>query len=144
MSDEIPIDDILRFLAQHQGRWCTHGQGYSMPTVQDAVPAGTPPETQLAWMRQLLADGWVQGCGCGCRGDWEATNRGLQRVGLPRTAATVPRIVEGAFQIDTAGLDLNQDSRHRYMTVRYSLNGGHEIAVGDVMPSSGTPTAPAG
>jgi hypothetical protein len=76
---------VLEFLAQHQGEWSTHGHGYSMPTVQDAMPPGTPLKLQLAKMRQLHRRGFVGGCPCGCRGDWEITDKGLAFIGQPRT-----------------------------------------------------------
>ena len=80
---DIPDEPILRFLAQHQGKWATHGKGYSMPTVQDAMPPGTPCKLQLAKMRQLHKRGLAGGCPCGCRGDWEITDKGLALIGLP-------------------------------------------------------------
>lgn len=41
-----------------------------MPTVLDYMPPGTPPKLALAKMRSLKKRGLVDGCGCGCRGDW--------------------------------------------------------------------------
>jgi hypothetical protein len=86
-ASDIPDRDVLAFLAKHQGRWSTHGDGHSMPTVQDAMPPGTPYKVQLAKMRQLHRRGFVGGCACGCRGDWEITDEGLEFIGEPRTAA---------------------------------------------------------
>lgn len=83
---DIDTDAILRFLAQHQGKWSTHGEGYSMPTVRDAMPPGMPRKLQLAKMAQLWNSGLVGGCPCGCRGDWEITDEGLARIGEERTA----------------------------------------------------------
>ena len=42
------------------------------PTVLEAMPAGTPPKVALAKMRSLIRRGLVEGCGCGCRGDFES------------------------------------------------------------------------
>lgn len=84
-AKDIDTDAILRFLAGHQGIWATWGKGYSMPTVQDAMPEGTPAKVQLAKMRALHRQGFVGGCACGCRGDWEITDLGLARIGHPRT-----------------------------------------------------------
>ncbi len=72
--DDVPV---LIFLSKQRG-WSTHGIGYSMPTVADAMPEGTPRKLQLAKMRQLLKRGLVGGCGCGCRGDWEISQEGLE------------------------------------------------------------------
>ena len=74
---DIPDGPILAFLRQHQGRWATWGEGYSMPTVRDAMPHGTPDKLQIAKMRQLMKRGLVDGCPCGCRGDYEITPKGL-------------------------------------------------------------------
>lgn len=74
-AKDIPDEPILRFLSQ-QTQWATHGDGYSMPTVQDAVPPGTPLKIQLSKMRMLLRRGLVGGCPCGCRGDWLITQKG--------------------------------------------------------------------
>lgn len=82
---DIDTDTILKFLEKHQGRWSTWGQGHSMPTVQDAMPPGTPEKLQLAKMRQLYKSGLVGGCTCGCRGDWEITDKGLAKIHAPRT-----------------------------------------------------------
>ncbi|TXH42623.1 MAG: hypothetical protein E6Q97_35505 [Desulfurellales bacterium] len=76
---------VLRFLAQHQGHWSTWGIGYSMPTVADAMPPGTPPKLQLAKMRQIMRRGFSGGCDCGCRGDFEITDAGLAFIGELRT-----------------------------------------------------------
>ena len=69
---DIPDAPIIEFLRQNCGpyKWATWGNGYSMPTVQDAMPAGTPPKLQLAKMRMLIRRGIVRGCPCGCRGDF--------------------------------------------------------------------------
>lgn len=68
--------DVLKFLQGLNGRWATHGKGYSMPTVQDAMPAETPVKLQVAKMKMLHRRGLVDGCGCGCRGDWRITDKG--------------------------------------------------------------------
>lgn len=74
---DIPDVPILHFLAK-QSRWSTHGEGYSMPTVQNAMPSGTPVKLQVAKMKMLVRRKLVNGCGCGCRGDWEITEKGLE------------------------------------------------------------------
>lgn len=87
-ANDIDTVAVLKFLArpEHQGHWCVWGQGYGyMPTVQDAMPPNTPPKLQLAKMRMLLRRGLVDGCGCGCRGDWAITDEGLALIGVERT-----------------------------------------------------------
>ena len=83
---DIDTATVLRFLAQHQGRWSTWWDGsYNMPTVADAMPADTPSKLRLAKMRQLIKRGFSGGCDCGCRGDFEITDAGLDFIGEPRT-----------------------------------------------------------
>lgn len=80
ISDRAVLEFLSRQLDPDSTRgyvWSTHGEGYSMPTVQDAMPAGTPHKVQLAKMRQLLKRKLVTGCACGCRGDWTITDEGL-------------------------------------------------------------------
>ena len=72
---DIPDEPIIQFLREHSGpfEWATWGPSAGMPTVQDAMPPGTPPKLQLAKMRMLMRRGIVQGCPCGCRGDFYLT-----------------------------------------------------------------------
>ena len=86
---DVPDREVLEFLAAHQGEWATTGTGYGMPTVQDAVRPGTPYKLQRAKMRQLLNRGLIHGCACGCRGDWEITDKGLEFIGRQRTRSMI-------------------------------------------------------
>jgi hypothetical protein len=45
-------------------------------SVTRAMPAETPPKVVLGKMRMLMRRGLVEGCGCGCRGDFELTDKG--------------------------------------------------------------------
>jgi len=75
---DIPDLPIMYFLLAHAGRWATWGEGYSMPTVRDVMPPGTPEKLQRAKMAQLIHRGLVDGCSCGCRGDYEITAKGRE------------------------------------------------------------------
>ena len=86
---DILDEPILQFLAQHQGKWCTYGVGYSMPTVQDAMPHGVSKEIQLEKMKNLVDRDLVEGCTCGCRGDFEITDEGLEFIGASRVKAAI-------------------------------------------------------
>lgn len=57
----------------------TCGDGYGMPTVQDCMPQGTPIKLQRAKMSQLIKRGLVDGCACGCRGDFRLTEKGYEK-----------------------------------------------------------------
>lgn len=85
---DIPDLPILRFIASHNGDWCnlfdTEGAAGSEKSVFHAMPDDTPWKLGLAKMRMLLRRGLVDGCGCGCRGDFFLTDKGrefLQKAG---------------------------------------------------------------
>jgi hypothetical protein len=69
-AKDIPEEPILEFLRTLKDARATYGKGFSMPTVQDAMPTNTPLKVQLAKMRALIKRGLVLGCACGCRGDF--------------------------------------------------------------------------
>ncbi len=77
------IDDllVLRFLAKHKGKWANHWDPAEvgdplMLTVFTVMP-DAPQKVRIAKMRQLKKRGLVDGCACGCRGDWVITLAGL-------------------------------------------------------------------
>lgn len=79
---DIPDEPILRFLAgvdivNGERVWATHNHGFVMPSVRKCFPPEAPDKLVLAKMRQMLRRGVVTGCGCGCRGDWVITAKGL-------------------------------------------------------------------
>ena len=70
---DIPEEPIMEWLRKNTtpSKWATWGEGYGiMPTVSECMPPGTPEKLQIAKMRQMINKGKVQGCGCGCRGDY--------------------------------------------------------------------------
>ncbi len=89
---DIPDELILNYLSERQGRWTSlYGQEFS--THIDGVwhkaaifPEGTPDKVVWAKMRALHKRLLVGGCPCGCRGDFEITDKGLALIGKPRTA----------------------------------------------------------
>jgi hypothetical protein len=72
---DIPAIPILQFLASHDGRWCNWYFGDERD-VHRAMPAGIPDKLVLAKMQTLHRRGLVDGCFCGCRGDFELTEKG--------------------------------------------------------------------
>lgn len=65
-----------------RARWTTH---WSITKTDDPgwplpFPENTPEKLRLAKMSQLLSKGLVDGCDCGCRGDWTITDKGLARI----------------------------------------------------------------
>jgi len=88
--DRMPI---LRLLAERPGQWHTYGASdvaLAMPTVVQAFPLGCPDKLVPAEMGSLIRRKWVDGCACGCRGDFVITPAGLAEIA--RTEA-----VEAAF-----------------------------------------------
>lgn len=47
-------------------------------SVQNAMPPGTPERLAVAKMKGLIKFGLVSGCTCGCRGDFELTDKGIE------------------------------------------------------------------
>jgi hypothetical protein len=57
-------------------------------SVLNAMPPGTPPKVALAKIRAMIKKGLVDGCGCGCRGDFNLTPIDLRAtLAMPQTYA---------------------------------------------------------
>lgn len=91
-ASDIPDELILNYLATHQGRW-TMLFGITFSTwVGDILneqlifPPDTPPKVARAKMKSLHKRKLVGGCPCGCRGDFEITDKGLALINKPRTS----------------------------------------------------------
>lgn len=72
--NKVPVLERLLEI-ESMGRQGTWFQGFDN-SVGTAMPEGTPPKLQLAVMKALIKNGLVDGCGCGCRGDFELTQKG--------------------------------------------------------------------
>ena len=78
----IPNKPILEHIATHGGIGCTWYKLDDGPmsvahrSVIHAMPKGIDAKLVLAKMRQLIKGKLVDGCGCGCRGDFELTDKG--------------------------------------------------------------------
>ena len=68
---------VLEFLKEKQGEWCTLHNGFNN-SIGNAMPEGIPIKLRLSVMRNLINRGLVEGCPCGCRGDFEITRKGLE------------------------------------------------------------------
>lgn len=70
---------ILEFIKKHGGIGCTRFRVKDCPrSVTHSMPAGVPEKLVLAKLKQLIKRGLVNGCGCGCRGDFEITDKGCE------------------------------------------------------------------
>jgi len=79
---DIPTIPILLFLAENQDMWCNWCFGNERD-VRHAMPDGfnLPDNLVIAKMRSLIKKRLVDGCPCGCRGDFEITDKGLTCLG---------------------------------------------------------------
>ena len=50
-------------------------------SVVNAMPTGVTGKLGLAKMKAMVRKGLVEGCPCGCRGDFEITNKGRAALG---------------------------------------------------------------
>lgn len=82
---DIPTEPILRFIGGHDGAWC-NWYFNNARNVHAAFPAGVPDGLLLAKMASLGRLGLVDGCFCGCRGDYVLTAKGREAIGLTRPA----------------------------------------------------------
>lgn len=82
--------NVLRYLSFLQGQWTGLWDLYFVNRkdertydVAEAMLDYTPRK-RLAMMRVLYRNGLVGGCDCGCRGDFEITDKGLEFIGAKR------------------------------------------------------------
>ena len=78
-AKDIPEWPIIAFLAGRHGvgaHWFFNGED----SVRSVIPEGTPDKVLLAKMRALIKRGLVDGCCCGCRGDFALTAKGLEHM----------------------------------------------------------------
>lgn len=75
---DVPTRPILEYLAERQGRWTMAWD------LENAFPESTPLKVFRAKMTNLHRRGLVGGCPCGCRGDFEITDKGLAYIGAKR------------------------------------------------------------
>ena len=79
---DIPDKPIMEFLLRHKGQWC-NWYFEDERDVRIAMPKNLASEKLiLAKMRQLIKRGLVYGCTCGCRGDFEITQKGEEWLSL--------------------------------------------------------------
>lgn len=96
ISDKAVLEYLFKFQGEWTGLWYghfNHGPNPHTPNeppvsdVYYAMPINTPEKVALAKMKSLHKRGFVGGCTCGCRGDFEITDKGLEFIGQTRTKA---------------------------------------------------------
>lgn len=78
---ETPILDGLLAIKKHNPTSWAGAIIWDLPgfdfSLMRKVPAGTPEKVLLAKMASLVKRGLVDGCCCGCRGDFRITDKGI-------------------------------------------------------------------
>lgn len=74
-TKDIPDAPVLVFLLKQNGEWTNWFGDKFENSVTHAMP-GVPPKLVLSKMRSMIKRGLVDGCGCGCRGDFVLTTKG--------------------------------------------------------------------
>lgn len=84
---DIQDKPILQLLAKNPGVWHNWYFG-DEKDVSKVMPANTPDKLIIGKMRMLMRRGLVDGCDCGCRGDFEITPKGLLFINPPINTPT--------------------------------------------------------
>lgn len=95
-AKDVPEDVILRVLNEEPGRWHTHRRSMfmaSLPEISSEL-AAFPEKVLLAKLRGMLKRGVIDGCGCGCRGDWRVPSPEERRM-----AALGKAVAEGCMVV---------------------------------------------
>lgn len=86
-TSDIPDGPILELLAAFHDKW--RGTRWMMrfseehageASILPAFPPDTPEKLVLSKMRKLMRRGLIDGCPCGCRGDYRILPKGLDAV----------------------------------------------------------------
>jgi hypothetical protein len=96
-SKDIPVEPILKHLFKFnnphkkcgeycnpQGHWCLRFIDENPSRIHNAFPDKdqTPEALILSKMKKLIKQNLVSGCPCGCRGDFEITNKGKELIAV--------------------------------------------------------------
>lgn len=74
--DDVTLLLIIDRLTTEHGRWLFTGE------VVDAYPEPMPYKVVAAKLARFAERGLATGCACGCRGDWELTEKGRSLAGV--------------------------------------------------------------
>jgi hypothetical protein len=86
---DVPDLPILEFLARRVGKKWEDGGGWAFwydpetagtRSICHAMPPNTPQKVRIAKMAGLIRRGLICGCPCGCRGDYEINQKGLDYI----------------------------------------------------------------
>jgi len=72
---------ILEFLFKHKDGWCFNFDPKDCErSVYFAFPKDVPHKLLVSKMRNMIKKGLVDGCDCGCRGDYQITEKGILKL----------------------------------------------------------------
>lgn len=101
---DIPDRPIIELIASQHPKWCNR-LFRDAGDVRRAMPHDfdTPSRLVLAKMARLIKRGLIDGCDCGCRGDYEMTEKGWAFLGKePPTHTQVERYTATASALRSA------------------------------------------
>jgi hypothetical protein len=77
--DDVLIIDVIRHLRELRRRASYNQSAYNprIPTQDILNAVDFPPKVVLSKLRALQKRVCLNGCACGCRGDWELTEYGF-------------------------------------------------------------------
>lgn len=75
-AKHVPDLPVLKFLKSMGDQWATNGPLEFAHSVLHAMPPEIPRKVAVAKMASLIKRGLVNGCPCGCRGDYHLTAAG--------------------------------------------------------------------
>lgn len=79
MLKNIDCDILMKGMNENSRVWLTWFHGFDN-SVLNYMPDGTTERRARAVMKLLDNMGYVTGCHCGCRGDYELTQKGEEYV----------------------------------------------------------------
>ncbi len=84
---DIPDGPILELLNRNPGECHTWFDGAQENSIRPAFPGNCPEKLMLAKMGMMIRRGVVDGCACGCRGDFLITDKGRKELTMQRVSA---------------------------------------------------------
>lgn len=72
---DIPEQPILDYLDRRNGEWAFLWGDGGEDDISTAFPKDTPRKLMLAKLGQMIKKGLIDGCTCGCRGDFEIVRK---------------------------------------------------------------------
>lgn len=88
---DIDKNKVLEEFAKHQGKWAfvyddnVISWGVGKDEVISNILTSYPRKVVLEFFKKMINKGYLGGCACGCRGDFEITDKGLELINQKRT-----------------------------------------------------------